>query len=174
MRQQLEETSQLRQLIQDQNAKLERANENVIALSRALQEIRDSQPQQQVPPRILVLQSAEFQKKKKKKKLGKYCSMHYIHSNKIEKKKKKRGDDWAHAYLDIGEGRFALSGASSVCESQTEEAPERAKRLSPISHLCLIFYKFFPLLNLLGYWHEWTLLEVVGKPTLHKVKWVVP
>ena len=27
--------------------------------------------------------------------------------------------------------------------SQTEEAPERAKRLSPISRLCLIFYKFF-------------------------------
>ena len=27
--------------------------------------------------------------------------------------------------------------------SQTEEAPERAKRLSPISPLCLIFYKFF-------------------------------
>ena len=26
--------------------------------------------------------------------------------------------------------------------SQTEEAPERAKRLSPISRLCLIFYKF--------------------------------
>ena len=46
MRQQLEETSQLRQLIESQNAKLERANENVIALSRALQEIRDSQPQQ--------------------------------------------------------------------------------------------------------------------------------
>ena len=48
MRQQLAEVSQLRQLIQDQNAKLERANENIIALSRALQEIRDSQPQQQV------------------------------------------------------------------------------------------------------------------------------
>ena len=28
-------------------------------------------------------------------------------------------------------------------KSQTEEAPERAKRLSPISRLCLIFYKFF-------------------------------
>ena len=48
MRQQLAEVPQLRQLIQDQNAKLERANENVIALSRALQEIRDNQPQQQV------------------------------------------------------------------------------------------------------------------------------
>ena len=48
MRQQLAEVSQLKQLIQDQNAKLERANENVIALSRALQEIRDNQPQQQV------------------------------------------------------------------------------------------------------------------------------
>ena len=33
-------------------------------------------------------------------------------------------------------------------KSQTEEAPERAKRLWPISRLCLIFYKFFPLLNL--------------------------
>ena len=45
--------------------------------------------------------------------------------------------------------RFALSGASSFFrKSQTGEAPERAKRLSPISRLCLIFYKFFPLLNL--------------------------
>ena len=47
---------------------------------------------------------------------------------------------------------FALSGASSVCdsrlktesqtESQTEEAPERAKRLSnfPYSRLCLMFW----------------------------------
>ena len=36
------------------------------------------------------------------------------------------------------ERRFALSGASSVCESQTVEAPERTKRLStiPISRLC--------------------------------------
>ena len=37
-------------------------------------------------------------------------------------------------------------------KSQTEEAPERAKRLSPISRLCLIFYKFFPLLNLSFFW----------------------
>ena len=47
--------------------------------------------------------------------------------------------------------RFALSGSSSVCNFQTEEAPERAKRLStiPISRLCLMFWnKFFPLLNL--------------------------
>ena len=34
---------------------------------------------------------------------------------------------------------FALSGASSVCESQTEEDAERAKRFPLISRLCLIF-----------------------------------
>ena len=39
-------------------------------------------------------------------------------------------------------------GLLQSAKSQTEEAPERAKRLSPISRLCLIFYKFFPLLNL--------------------------
>ena len=52
MRKQLEEVPQLRQLIQDQNARLDTANENVIALSRALQDIRDSHPQQVVGPSI--------------------------------------------------------------------------------------------------------------------------
>ena len=35
-------------------------------------------------------------------------------------------------------------GLLQSAKSQTEEAPERAKCLSPISRLCLIFYKFFP------------------------------
>ena len=44
--------------------------------------------------------------------------------------------------IGLVERRFAFSGASSVCDSQTEEAPERAKRLStiPISRLCLIVW----------------------------------
>ena len=50
MRKQLEEVPQLRQLIHNQNGRLDTANENVIALSRALQDIRDSHPQQVVGP----------------------------------------------------------------------------------------------------------------------------
>ena len=45
----------------------------------------------------------------------------------------------------------SLRGYFSLQFSQTEEAPERVKRLStiPISRLCLMFWnKFFPLLNL--------------------------
>ena len=55
---------------------------------------------------------------------------------------------------DVSPSQGLLQSAISVnrrlnrSKSQNEEAPERAKRLSPISRLCLIFYKFFLLLNL--------------------------
>ena len=48
----------------------------------------------------------------------------------------------------IDEQRRERDDPLFVQKSQTEEAPERAKRLSPISRLCLIFYNIFPLLNL--------------------------
>ena len=50
-------------------------------------------------------------------------------------------------------------GLLQSAKSQTEEAPQRAKRLSPISRLCLIFYKYSPLQFLLssyrGHWQHW-------------------
>ena len=46
MRQQLEEIPQLRQMLREQSSLLEKTNKNVIAISRSLQDVRDSQPKQ--------------------------------------------------------------------------------------------------------------------------------
>ena len=46
MRQQLEEIPQLRKMLREQSSLLEKTNKNVIAISRSLQDVRDSQPKQ--------------------------------------------------------------------------------------------------------------------------------
>ena len=46
MRQQLEEIPHLRKMLREQSSLLEKTNKNVIAISRSLQDVRDSQPKQ--------------------------------------------------------------------------------------------------------------------------------
>ena len=48
MRQQLEEIPQLRKMLREQSSLLEKTNKNVIAISRSLQDVRDSQPKEKV------------------------------------------------------------------------------------------------------------------------------
>ena len=48
MRQQLEEIPQLRKMLREQSSLLEKTNENVIAISRSLQDVRDSHPKEKV------------------------------------------------------------------------------------------------------------------------------
>ena len=48
MRQQLEEIPQLRKMIREQSSLLEKTNKNVIAISKSLQDVRDSQPNEKV------------------------------------------------------------------------------------------------------------------------------
>ena len=52
MRQQLEEINtdrrELRKMLREQNSLLEKTNKNIVAISRSLQDVRDSQPKEKV------------------------------------------------------------------------------------------------------------------------------
>ena len=48
MRLQLEEIPQLRKMLREQSSLLEKTNKNVIAISRSLQDVRDSRPKEKV------------------------------------------------------------------------------------------------------------------------------
>ena len=59
MRQQLEEINtdrqELRKMLREQNSLLEKTNKNIVAISRSLQDVRDSKPTQKVILFIFIL-----------------------------------------------------------------------------------------------------------------------